>query len=341
MDDFLANNVNGLAGDLLICDSYVARMFPEIVAVASKGRKAYYFSPESNHIDQLGFKLTTVLRLGHAKSVSVLTKDGSPHSLQIPLVVQEAALNTDFPSNNIRFFAVEKSVMMEISHRAVRTARHLSEIEAMLSIAKETPKQRTTTKAKEFTQCFAAVLMGGRSDLQRVKKSELLTILDSFSVRHETSIISSEQNPEELRHYCKQLMEKNVSVVICIAGMIPGLPAAVKAQLPSVPVISVPLSAPGFSVAETMLASFSVPARRPVIMSGIDEVGLRKAAFLTCELISLSSPLLRKKYQDFILEATPKPDLGLVLSEPSEGQRAKPRKAGIAKTPHNGDQGGL
>jgi len=339
MDDFLANNVNAFSGDVLLCDSYVLRMFPEIVAIAEKGRSGYFFTPESNHIDQLGFKLTTILRLGRVQTLNVLTKDGSSHSLQIPLVVQEATINCGFPRDSVRFFAIENNTMTEISHEAVRLARHLSELQTLVSFPIRSEKERVDRKSS--SKNFITVLMGGRSDLQRVKESGMLDVFESLDISYEVSIISSEQNPEELRHYCKILMNRNVAVMICIAGMVPGLPAAVKAHLPAIPVLSVPLSAPGLSVTDIMLASFSVPARRPVIMSGMDEVGLRKASFLACEMMALSNPVLRKRYIEFVAKITPKPDFDLEIGSEEVRKKTGKVEPSTKEVPHNGDRRGL
>jgi hypothetical protein len=133
MDDFVSNNVNAFSGQLVLCDSYVPRLYPQIVEQVAEGAPCYFFTPEACHIDQLGFKLTTVFRLGRVTKIKVLTKDGSPHSLQIPLVVQEAAINADFAPDRIRFFVVEKGQLFEVSHESVRKARHLSEIEVLLA----------------------------------------------------------------------------------------------------------------------------------------------------------------------------------------------------------------
>jgi 5-(carboxyamino)imidazole ribonucleotide mutase len=312
MDDFLSNNVNAFSGDVLLCDTYVGRMYPQIVASAAQGRSSFSYAPEACHVDQLGFKLSTAFRLGRMTSLDVLTKDGSPHSLQIPLIVQEAADNASFPYSNIRFFVVEKGVLTEVSHAAVRTARHLSEVNALLE---NVPKNESGSDAYsvsetviKFSDLWLAILIGGRSDLGKVKSSGLLTILDKVGVRYEISVISSEQNPEELREYCRTANRRSVKLFICIAGSVPGLPAAVKAHLPAVPVIGVPLSVPEFSARDILMASFSVPARRPIMLTGIDEVGLKKAAYLACEIIASSSIPLREQYEKFLREATPSPD---------------------------------
>lgn len=131
--NFILSNVNFFEGDILLCDSYVPEVAPDYFLELSKGRCAYHYAPELEHIDKLGFKLCTVFRIGKVKSVTVFTKDGSPHGLQIPLVVQEAAENIKFDKTKIKYFVWEKGNLHEVSDKAVRKARHLSEIEQLIN----------------------------------------------------------------------------------------------------------------------------------------------------------------------------------------------------------------
>jgi 5-(carboxyamino)imidazole ribonucleotide mutase len=317
MDDFLSNNVNAFSGDILLCDTYVARMYPQIVESAKLGRTCFHYAPETCHVDQLGFKLSTAFRLGRLTSLDVLTKDGSPHSVQIPFIVQEAATNTSFPIDKIRILVIEKGTLSAVSHRAVRLARHLSEVEALLQRGQNTQPEPEVGVAREgltnFSDFWIAILVGGRSDLSRVQSSGLLSILDSVGVKYEVSVISSEQNPEELREYCQTVNKRHVALFICVAGSVPGLPAAVKAQLPAVPVIGVPLTVPEFRATDILLASLSVPARRPIMLTGLDEVGLKKAAYLACDILACSSLSLREQYHRVLSKITPSPDFNIEL----------------------------
>ena len=315
IDDFLSNNVNDFAGELLLCDSYVIRRYPDLVSTVSAGKPVYTYVPELSHIDQFGFKLTTILRLRRVSSVTIFTKDGSPHSVQIPLVTQEAAENVGFPSSALRFFVVEKNELVSISGVAVRKARHLSEIELLISASMPQGLNTPEEDIRKQNIPEVTILLGGRSDLQSLQQSGMLNILQEMEIAYEISVISSEQNPEELRAYCSQVLSRTTRVCICIAGLVPGLPAAVKSHLPMLPVISVPLSAPGVSARDILMASFSLPSRRPVILAGIDETGLKKAANLACELLAVSSPSLRSRYERHIVESTPPPNYSVVIDD--------------------------
>jgi uncharacterized protein YabN with tetrapyrrole methylase and pyrophosphatase domain len=56
--------------------------------------------------------------------------------MQIPLMVQEAAENAGFDKANIRYIVLEGGRAHEISDLTVRKARHYSEVEALLPIAR-------------------------------------------------------------------------------------------------------------------------------------------------------------------------------------------------------------
>lgn len=134
--DIIATNVNVFSGDLFLTDTYSPEINPEAFNRLSAGRRAVSFCPELTHLDILGFKLCTIFRLKRVTSLVVLTKDGSPHSMQIPLMVQEAAEDVGFDKSNIEFYCLEGGKVHSISDLAVRKARHYSEIEPLLPYAK-------------------------------------------------------------------------------------------------------------------------------------------------------------------------------------------------------------
>lgn len=134
--DIISVNVNMFSGDILLTCTYAQDVNPEVYAELSKGRQVYSFCPELHHLDKVGFKLCTIFRLERVKTLTVLTKDGSPHSMQIPLMVQEAAEDTGFDKANISYYALEGGRCYQISDLSVRKARHYSEIEKLLPFAK-------------------------------------------------------------------------------------------------------------------------------------------------------------------------------------------------------------
>jgi 5-(carboxyamino)imidazole ribonucleotide mutase len=235
----------------------------------------------------------------------------------MPLVAQEAAQNVGFPSSALRFCVVEKNRLVAVSSGAVRAARHLSEVEGLLKASGSSAPPETCSDVDKpgIDTRTVAILVGGHSDISVIKNSGMMSILEELGIAYELSIISSEQNPEELRSYCLAVLSKTARLCICIAGLVPGLPAVVKAHLPMLPVISVPISLPGVDARDILLASFSLPRRRPVVIAGINETGLKKAAHLACELLASSSPAFRERYQRYIAESTPLPEYDVSLDE--------------------------
>lgn len=309
VDDFLSNNVNGFSGNIVLTDTYVHRLHPETVGAFVGDRFCFTHAPEAHHIDQFAFKLTTILRIGRVTAVTLLTKDGSPHSVQMHMTAQEAAANVGFNDARMTHFVVERGVIHEVTSAAVRASRHLAEVTSILHSGESCVVPQREAKL--------AILVGGRSDLPQVRESTLFQTLQQLGIEFTVAVISSEQNPEQLRTYCKSLKRREVRIAICIAGAVPGLPAAVKAHLPTMPVIAVPLTGGGLNATEIMLGALSLPARRPVILTGLDRAGLRKAARLAAEYLAAADDRLAAAYDEFVRNDTPEPDYWVPVEEPS------------------------
>ena len=132
----IESNVNQFSGDILLTCTYSPQISPEDFEKLAVGRSAFSFSAELTHLDILGLKICTIFRLDRVTSLTTLTKDGSPHSMQIPLMVQEAAENVGFPKDKIRYYCLEGGELYEFGDLTVRKARHYSDIEALMSHAK-------------------------------------------------------------------------------------------------------------------------------------------------------------------------------------------------------------
>lgn len=133
--DIISCNVNFFEGDLMLTCTYSPDISPAHFEKLAKGRSVFSFCPELTHLDTLGLKMTTIFRLERVTSLTVLTKDGSPHSMQIPLMVQEAAENAKFNKEKIHYYCLEGGKIHSISDLAVRKARHYSEIEQLMPYA--------------------------------------------------------------------------------------------------------------------------------------------------------------------------------------------------------------
>lgn len=156
-----------------------------------------------------------------------------------------------------------------------------------------------------------AIILGGRDDEEVVNDSGMLSILERLNIAFEYSIISSDQNPDVLGKYCSESWDGGIRVYLCIAGLVPALPGAVKGLLPLAIVISVPLTSQDYDAREIILASLSVPSKRPVIILGVNKSGLKKAAYCAAEILGLCNDNLQKRIQKFLDKETAKPLLRL------------------------------
>lgn len=134
--NIIESNVNQFSGDILLTCTYSPQINPKDFEMLAEGRTAFSFSAELTHLDILGLKICTIFRLDRVTSLTTLTKDGSPHSMQIPLMVQEAAENVGFPKDKIRYYCLEGGKLFEFGDLTVRKARHYSDIEALMPHAK-------------------------------------------------------------------------------------------------------------------------------------------------------------------------------------------------------------
>jgi hypothetical protein len=113
---------------LLLYGTCIKEEYPNILAEFSKNRTPLYICLEEEHMNKVGFKLATILKIAKPKDITVLTIDGSPHCVQLHFAVEQAR-NISGVGVPTRYFVIEKGKIREISAKAIRMARHLSEIE--------------------------------------------------------------------------------------------------------------------------------------------------------------------------------------------------------------------
>lgn len=129
------------------------------------------------------------------------------------------------------------------------------------------------------------IILGSESDLEILKSSDALSILEAHEIPYEVSVISAHRNPEELRKYCEEFQGE---IIIAMAGMNAALPGQIKALRPDLIVIGVSLVAKdGFLTGlDALLSIVRMPPGRPVICCGIGETGIQNAVYLAIEILS-------------------------------------------------------
>jgi hypothetical protein len=117
---------------LLIHGTCVDVEAPQIFREFSKRRIPLHVCLEKEHMNMVGFKLATILKTSKPKDIMVLTTDGSPHCLQLHFAVEQAK-NIAGSDVKVAHYTIAHGKPFQISPEAVKTARHLSQIEKLLS----------------------------------------------------------------------------------------------------------------------------------------------------------------------------------------------------------------
>ena len=121
-------------GKLLIVGSCMDR-FPEIVKNFSEqdgGQAVLHICLEETHMNQVGFKIGSIVKYSGITELTALTIDGSPHCVQLHYVIDDVQRHFA-PEITTRHIVVEKGEVYEISSDAVKRSRHLSKIQRMIS----------------------------------------------------------------------------------------------------------------------------------------------------------------------------------------------------------------
>ncbi|TFH04153.1 MAG: 4Fe-4S ferredoxin [Candidatus Thorarchaeota archaeon] len=121
-------------GKLLLIGSCMDR-FPEIVKDFSEragGQAVLHICLEETHVNQVGFKIGSIVKYSGITEITALTVDGSPHCVQLHYVIDDVKQHFA-PEIETKHFVVEKGEVHEISSDAVKKSRHLSKIQKMIS----------------------------------------------------------------------------------------------------------------------------------------------------------------------------------------------------------------
>lgn len=143
--------------------------------------------------------------------------------------------------------------------------------------------------------------MGSKSDFATMKHT--CEMLDNFSVKYETKIVSAHRTPQRLYDFARAAEKKGAQVIIAGAGGAAHLPGMV-ASLTQLPVLGVPVESKALKGLDSLLSIAQMPAGIPVGTLAIGEAGAKNAALLAVAILALSDKKLAKKLADFRLNQT-------------------------------------
>ncbi len=143
---------------------------------------------------------------------------------------------------------------------------------------------------------LVSVVMGSKSDTEAMQPA--LDTLDTLGIDYEVSIISAHRNPEKVRQYGLSARGRGIEVIIAGAGGAAHLPG-VLASWTTLPVIGVPLASSELKGIDALYSIVQMPAGIPVAAVAIGTAGVKNAAYLAAEILSLKYDEIRKAYEKY------------------------------------------
>ena len=145
------------------------------------------------------------------------------------------------------------------------------------------------------TEIKVGIIMGSDSDYPVMK--EAVTVLKSFNIAYEVTIVSAHRTPERLFAYAKEAHERGIKVVIAGAGGAAHLPGMIAAISP-LPVIGVPIkSSNSIDGWDSVLSILQMPGGVPVATVALN--GAKNAGLLAVQILSTADNSLVNKMTSY------------------------------------------
>ena len=134
MQDLLSTKVNSpsiFKRKILLIGSCINQDHPQIIKKVRKERVILSTCLEKDHMNVVESKLVTIIRVSKINDLCVLTVDGSPHCWQLHMI-SESLKYLFGDSLKVTNYVVEKGELIKISHKVIKTARHLSAVKKLV-----------------------------------------------------------------------------------------------------------------------------------------------------------------------------------------------------------------
>lgn len=138
--------------------------------------------------------------------------------------------------------------------------------------------------------------MGSSSDWETMK--EAVTILETFGIDYETSVVSAHRTPLTMVDFAKSARKKGIEIIIAGAGGAAHLPGMV-ASMTTLPVIGVPIESKALKGMDSLLSIVQMPGGIPVATTAIGKAGAKNAGILAARMLSLKDTALVAQLNDY------------------------------------------
>ncbi len=138
--------------------------------------------------------------------------------------------------------------------------------------------------------------MGSQSDWETMR--HCCETLESLGIAFETRVVSAHRTPDLLFDYAKSAKSRGLQIIIAGAGGAAHLPGMCAAQT-SLPVLGVPVQSKALNGLDSLLSIVQMPAGIPVATLAIGRAGAINAALLAASILSLNSPEIAAKWDEF------------------------------------------
>ncbi len=124
--------------DIVICGTCVFKEKPKYLEEFRKNENhaILHFCPEKEHINMAFYKIMSIMSV--AKSLTIVTTDGSPHCVQLHYIADEVNRYSE-RKFAVKHFVINNAKMHEVFAEDVKLSRYLSKIKRLREMCEISP----------------------------------------------------------------------------------------------------------------------------------------------------------------------------------------------------------
>jgi hypothetical protein len=139
--DLLSTNVKSARlrnASLLVSGACLIAENKRVFDHVTRGRVPLEICLEKTHMNMVGFKIATIIKVSSPTEVAGLIMNGSPHCVQLHFAAEQAVKLTG-SELIVKHFVVERSAVREVDRDTVWLARHLGDLSRQVQSSKKAP----------------------------------------------------------------------------------------------------------------------------------------------------------------------------------------------------------